>query len=322
MAVRRAPDRSAPLRRLRRLVAVAFLLAVVVLALSGPTPARLDPAAVSVTQPSHARALLSRLPVAEQVAPAAVPTEPVGRLPAVGLIGRATAPAAGATPLISAAASPTSAAPTTAQSTPAVVAPEPAGARLPLGVEPPGSQVVTVVAASSSATSAQLTAWELGATGWTAVLGPVTARVGSAGVGRASETSTRTPAGMFGLTEAFGRAADPGTALPYQVVDGDDWWVSDPNSPRYNRYAECAPGTCDFDEAAGEDLYATGPVYDHAVVIDYNRGGTPGAGSAFFLHVTNGAATAGCVAIDRGSLQTLLRWLDPAASPVISIGVG
>jgi L,D-peptidoglycan transpeptidase YkuD (ErfK/YbiS/YcfS/YnhG family) len=98
--------------------------------------------------------------------------------------------------------------------------------------------------------------------------------------------------------------------------------VSDPTSPLYNRYARCAPRSCPFDEAKGENLYAAGAVYDNAVVIDYNRGGTPGAGSAFFLHITNKAATAGCVAIDRGSLQTLMRWLDPGASPVISIGVG
>ena len=66
--------------------------------------------------------------------------------------------------------------------------------------------------------------------------------------------------------------------------------------------AECAPGTCDFDETAGENLSAAGAVYDHAVVIDYNAGGSPRAGSAYFLHLTNGAATAGCVAIGRGSL--------------------
>ncbi|WP_369137788.1 L,D-transpeptidase family protein [Modestobacter versicolor] len=58
------------------------------------------------------------------------------------------------------------------------------------------------------------------------------------------------------------------------------------------------------------------------MVIDHNRGGTPGAGSAFFLHVTDGAPTAGCVAVDRAAMQQLLRWLDPAATPVISIGVG
>jgi L,D-peptidoglycan transpeptidase YkuD (ErfK/YbiS/YcfS/YnhG family) len=182
--------------------------------------------------------------------------------------------------------------------------------------------VVTVVAASARSTTAQLTAWQRGLTGWIAVLGPVTARIGSAGVGQASESSTRTPAGTFTLTEAFGRAGNPGTALPYRIADGDDWWVSDVNSPRYNRYAQCAAGTCDFNEQASENLYAAGAVYDNAVVIDYNRAGTPGAGSAFFLHVSNGAATAGCVAIDAGSLRALLRWLNPAARPVIAIGVG
>jgi L,D-peptidoglycan transpeptidase YkuD (ErfK/YbiS/YcfS/YnhG family) len=199
----------------------------------------------------------------------------------------------------------------------------PAPTRLPLGVDPGSStQVVTVVAASSTSTTATLTAWELRSSGWTAVLGPVTARVGKAGVGRASEGSTRTPAGTFTLTEAFGRAGDPGTALPYRTVDGDDWWVSDVNSPLYNRYAQCAPSTCPFDESVSENLYATGPVYDQAVVIDYNRGGTPGAGSGFFLHITNGAPTAGCVAIDAGSLVAVMRWLDPGARPLISIGVG
>jgi L,D-peptidoglycan transpeptidase YkuD (ErfK/YbiS/YcfS/YnhG family) len=151
----------------------------------------------------------------------------------------------------------------------------------------------------------------------------VPARVGSAGVGQASETSTRTPAGTFRLTEAFGRLGNPGTALPYRVIDRSDWWVSDVASPRYNQYARCAPGTCDFDERAGENLYSEGSVYDNAVVIDYNR--TPvvkGAGSAFFLHITNGAPTAGCVAIDRAPLQSVLRWLQPGATPVIAIGVG
>ena len=38
--------------------------------------------------------------------------------------------------------------------------------------------------------------------------------------------------------------------------------------------------------------------YSHAVVIDYNRFPVrAGAGSAFFLHVTNGQPTAGCVAV-------------------------
>jgi len=194
------------------------------------------------------------------------------------------------------------------------------GGQLPLGVTPPGSQLITVTAAPGSST-AKLTAWERTATGWRSVLGPVTARIGAAGIGTASERTTRTPAGTWRLTESFGRAVNPGTALPYRRVDGSDWWVSDVNSARYNQYARCAPRTCDFDEAASENLYAAGAVYDNAVVIDYNRGGARGAGSAFFLHITNGAATAGCVAIDRASLQALMRWLSQAGNPVISIGI-
>jgi L,D-peptidoglycan transpeptidase YkuD (ErfK/YbiS/YcfS/YnhG family) len=235
----------------------------------------------------------------------------------------AAAEAAARAAAVTSRSSASSSRPTTPRSPAAPKATTPAPTRLPLGVNPGSStQVVTVVAASSRSTTATLTAWELGPTGWTAVLGPVSARVGAAGVGRASETSTRTPAGTFTLTEAFGRAGDPGTALPYRVVDGDDWWVSDVTSPLYNQYAQCAPLTCPFDEAVSENLAAAGHVYDQAVVIDYNRGGTPGAGSGFFLHITNGAPTAGCVAIDAGSLTTLMRWLDPGARPLISIGVG
>ena len=193
----------------------------------------------------------------------------------------------------------------------------------PLGVAAGCStQLVTVTADSAAATTGALTAWERDAAGWFPVLGPVPARLGSAGTGAVTEGSRRTPAGTYTLTEAFGRLPDPGTALPYRVLDDQDWWVSDPASPLYNRHTRCAPGTCPFREEAGEHLRQQGAVYDHAVVIDHNRAGTPGAGSAFFLHVTDGSPTAGCVAVDRGDLATLLRWLDPAARPLIAIGVG
>jgi L,D-peptidoglycan transpeptidase YkuD (ErfK/YbiS/YcfS/YnhG family) len=214
---------------------------------------------------------------------------------------------------------------TTAPAAPSAAAPAgTTGSRLPLSV-PVGSstQVITVVAASSRSTTATVTAWQLGAGGWTAVVGPVAARIGSAGVGVASEAATRTPAGTFGLSEGFGRAGNPGTSLPYRVINGNDYWVSDVTSSLYNTFEECAPGTCPFDTAAGEHLVDAGTSYNYAVVIDYNRWpAVPGKGSAFFLHVTNGAATAGCVAVPQTSLVAILKWLTPAAHPLISIGVG
>ncbi len=181
------------------------------------------------------------------------------------------------------------------------------------------TQLVTVISASRAATSAQLTGWELRATGWSVAVGPVAAVVGADGVGAASEATSRTPAGTFPLTEAFGRLANPGSALPYRMLDTQDWWVSDVGSASYNQHIRCAPGSCPFDERAGENLYAQGTVYDLAVVIDYNRAGVRGAGSAYFLHVSNGRPTAGCVATDRSTLTTVLRWLAPTSRPVMAI---
>jgi L,D-peptidoglycan transpeptidase YkuD (ErfK/YbiS/YcfS/YnhG family) len=180
-------------------------------------------------------------------------------------------------------------------------------------------QVVAVVANEATAATAVLTAWERTGSDRIRVLGPIPAWIGRDGVGQASESTAHTPAGGWPLTEAFG--TEPAeTRLPYRRVTTSDWWVSDVGSPYYNTHFSGAPGTCPFDEAAGENLGAAGPAYTHAIVIDYNRDPVvPGAGSAFFLHVTNGEPTAGCVAIPKRDLDALLRWLDPAKHPVVEI---
>jgi L,D-peptidoglycan transpeptidase YkuD (ErfK/YbiS/YcfS/YnhG family) len=202
----------------------------------------------------------------------------------------------------------------------------PAGATpLPVPYQGSATQVITVVADSPTATTATFTAWQR--TGllwdqWQVVRGPITANVGRDGIGQASETVSKTPAGVWTLTEAFGRQANDGTRLPYRQVGDSDWWVSDVHSPLYNTYYHCDAGTCPFDEAAGEDLGKAGPVYDHAVVIDYNRTPVvPGAGSAFFLHISAGKPTAGCVSIPADDLKAVMAWLDPAQQPVIDIAV-
>jgi len=186
-------------------------------------------------------------------------------------------------------------------------------------------QIVTVTASSSSATTGTLRAWQQQSDGsWKVVHGPYRAWLGSAGIGHQSEGSTRTPLGTFTMTEAFGRDPDPGTALPYHQTVPNDWWVSDVNSKLYNTLQTCAKSACTFNTSVSEHLYYEVPYYDYAVVMDVNRWpAVPGAGSAFFLHISpHHDPTAGCVAIDEGPLLTIMRWLNPAKHPRIATGIG
>ena len=184
-------------------------------------------------------------------------------------------------------------------------------------------QIITVSVTSSTATTGVLEAWERRGEEFTRVRGPVPVYVGEDGVGLASERRSRTPRGVFALTESFGLARNPGTALPYTRVGLSHWWVSDSRSPHYNTMRVCSPGaSCGFRQSRSEQLGAI-DAYRYAIVIDYNRAPVvPGRGSAFFLHVTEGKPTQGCISMSASDLKWLLRWLEPADEPVISINLG
>lgn len=184
-----------------------------------------------------------------------------------------------------------------------------------------------MTARSAGSTTATLQRWQKASGGWARIGTGVRAYLGTDGLSRhASESSSATPLGSFTLTQAFGRDADPGTALPYTRTTPDDWWISQPGS-LYNTRQRCA-ASCPFTRGTpNEHLYYTTPYYRHAVVIDYNTTNAPGGvrqgrGSAFFLHVTVGEPTQGCVSIDGGELSRLMRWLVPSRHPRILLGVG
>jgi len=204
--------------------------------------------------------------------------------------------------------------------------PAPRGQSLPLGYSTGNAtRVITVVASSRGSTTATLQAWNKAAGGgWLRYGSGITAHLGSAGLTPTpSEDVSATPMGSFTLTQAFGALANPGTGLPYFKTDSADWWVSDRNSTYYNTHYRCSASSCPFDTGAGENLLGAGSVYNYAVVIDANRFPKPVSpnGSAFFFHVTNGKATAGCVAIPQSTLVTLMKWLTPSAHPRMLIGV-
>lgn len=184
------------------------------------------------------------------------------------------------------------------------------------------TQVITVVAPSRSSTTAILQRWTKSGPAWSAVGGSVTAHLGSAGLTQhPSESVAATPLGSFTLTQAFGKLANPGTALPYVQTTPDDWWISQ-SGPLYNTRQRCSSG-CAFTQGdPNEHLYYETPYYDYAVVMDVNVNPVvQGAGSAFFLHVTDGGPTAGCVSIPANDLVSLMQWLSPSAAPRILIGI-
>jgi L,D-peptidoglycan transpeptidase YkuD (ErfK/YbiS/YcfS/YnhG family) len=201
-------------------------------------------------------------------------------------------------------------------------------------------QVLVVTSSGWSASHATLWAYQRVADGsWRLRRGPVPARVGTNGfvlADRRRQSTGTTPAGTFGVLRAFGTGPDPGTALRYRRVDGDDWWPYDPRDPEtYNVWQpRRAPGA-DWRPSWAEDLSSYGVQYRYAAVLDFNlpsavhsadgervaaRPADTRRGGGIFLHVNGRAATAGCVSVARSDLRALLRWLSPEDRPVIVMG--
>jgi L,D-peptidoglycan transpeptidase YkuD (ErfK/YbiS/YcfS/YnhG family) len=181
-------------------------------------------------------------------------------------------------------------------------------------------QLVTVIAASYGATQAELTAFRREGGRWRRVFGPWVAWIGRNGMaqpGAKREGDGRTPSGTFGFQFFFGVDPNPRVHFPYRRIHESDVWDDDPSSPLYNewvddRYANPGAGPEPMDVSA----------YDYGAVIAYNTARTPGLGSAIFLHINIGTPTAGCVTLPVGELLKVLRWLNQAASPQITMGVG
>ena len=187
------------------------------------------------------------------------------------------------------------------------------------------TQVVTVKAHGSYAT---VTAWGKSSTGWHVVAGPWSGRLGANGVVPGSQRkqgTNTTPGGTYTMTEAFGVASDPGTAMPYRHVGSDDWWVEDNRSRYYNQHRLGSQGGFDMSlpesDVNGSERLVNHPTqYRYVVVIDFNRWpATPYRGAGIFLHVNGSGATAGCVSVPSSAMVTILRWLRPSAHPRIAI---
>lgn len=144
--------------------------------------------------------------------------------------------------------------------------------------------------------------------------------VGKNGIGKTREGDQKTPEGVYGLTQAFGVCANPGTALGYTQVDESHYWVDDAKSGFYNQMVSIQEVDKDWDSA--EHLIDYPRAYAYAVALDYNAAATPNKGSAIFIHCTTGRATAGCIAIPQKQMLTLLHACSPQTKVLITTQSG
>jgi L,D-peptidoglycan transpeptidase YkuD (ErfK/YbiS/YcfS/YnhG family) len=185
------------------------------------------------------------------------------------------------------------------------------------------TQLVTVVARTRASTQGTMRLWSKRGACWHEVAEPWAAWLGGRGTSPAKrEGDLRTPTGIFGfLRPLYGVAASPGVHYAYRRVVCGDWWVEDPASPYYNRFRHVRCGSTPPFRTTSEDLSRSPTAYRYFAVIAYNtKPVVPGRGSGIFLHVTTGRPTLGCVSLPLPRLVATLRWLRPAASPLIAIG--
>lgn len=183
-------------------------------------------------------------------------------------------------------------------------------------------QLVTVTA-PPHATVATLSAWTRRGACWRRVAGPWRANLGRSGLSahkREGDGATPTGTYRFGAV-MYGIAPDPGVRFRYHRLVCGDWWDEDPSSATYNTFRHVACGLAPPFRGGSEALWRISPQYRYFAVIDYNANPVvAGRGSAIFLHVAVGA-TAGCVSLPEPELLQLLRWLSPAAHPLVRLGI-
>lgn len=134
------------------------------------------------------------------------------------------------------------------------------------------------------------------------------AALGRSGIrGLKREGDGRTPLGRFPVRQVFYRAdrvQRPRTQLPVQAIRDHDGWSEDPADRNYNRLVKLSSRS-NADRLKREDH-----LYDLVLVLGHNdRPRIKGRGSAIFVHLARPgyAPTAGCIALSRRDLLTLLR---------------
>ena len=122
-----------------------------------------------------------------------------------------------------------------------------------------------------------------------------------------AEGCAQTPIGVYRFNRAFGIAADPGCAIPYFQVNDDTYWSGDPGY-HYNEMVNIQ----DYPALAMDDsehIVDYDYQYQYCLNISFNEEGTPGCGSAIFLHCfgPNKPYTGGCVSVPENIMKLIMQ---------------
>ena len=134
-----------------------------------------------------------------------------------------------------------------------------------------------------------------------------------------AEGCGQTPIGVYKFNKAFGIAADPGCAIPYFRVNDNTYWSGDAREGmHYNEMVDIADYP-DLDLADSEHIVDYEYPYQYCLNISFNEEGTPGRGSAIFLHCfgTVKPYTGGCVSVPENIMNLIMKRVDPDCVVVI-----
>ena len=127
----------------------------------------------------------------------------------------------------------------------------------------------------------------------------------------------KTPIGVYHFNKAFGIAPDPGCAIPYIQVDEHLYWSGD-NDRKYNQMVDIRE-VPELNREESEHLIDYDYEYQYCMNIGFNPEGTPGRGSAIFLHCfgQRNPWTGGCVAIPENMMKLVLQHVREGCAAVI-----
>ena len=179
-------------------------------------------------------------------------------------------------------------------------------------------QIILVIPPNKKSTSAEFLFYVKEGNKWIEYI-KSKAYIGKDGIGETMEGISVTPVGSFKFTKCFGIANNPGTKLNYTQINEYHYWISDPNSDRYNQFVDIREYD-KFDKEVGEHLIEYKDAYEFVMNINYNEKGESGKGSAIFLHcMTKKRYTGGCVAIPREQMISVLKKVNGNCQIVIDL---